>query len=121
MLSRVHTFDAREGGRFRISLTYENPVRGWKDRWPHGYVPRILPEAGSKPSTIEDRQSVRRTPALDGRFGVLDHPAHPGAAFGRCLSGVPELFQEMRRRATLIPRYEGHCQVNGRTIRFGVG
>lgn len=27
MTSRVHTFDARVGGRFRISLTYEDPTR----------------------------------------------------------------------------------------------
>lgn len=27
MTSQVHTFDAREGGRFRISLTYDDPTR----------------------------------------------------------------------------------------------
>ncbi|GGV42075.1 hypothetical protein GCM10010277_31230 [Streptomyces longisporoflavus] len=26
MSSRVHTFDAREGGRFRVSLTYDEPT-----------------------------------------------------------------------------------------------
>jgi uncharacterized protein YndB with AHSA1/START domain len=27
MTSHVHTFDAREGGSFRISLTYDEPAR----------------------------------------------------------------------------------------------
>lgn len=30
MTSRVHTFEAREGGRFRISLTYDDPTRAGK-------------------------------------------------------------------------------------------
>jgi len=30
MTSRVHEFDGREGGRFRISLTYEAPTRSGK-------------------------------------------------------------------------------------------
>ena len=30
MTSHVHTFDAREGGRFRISLTYDDERRAGK-------------------------------------------------------------------------------------------
>ena len=47
MSSNVHTFDAREGGGFRISLTYEDPSRAGKtaghtDTY-HGYFQRLVP------------------------------------------------------------------------------
>lgn len=34
MTSEVHSFDAREGGRFRISLTYDDPAETGKSQGP---------------------------------------------------------------------------------------
>lgn len=47
MTSHVHEFDAREGGRFRISLTYREPTETGKttahtDTY-HGYFKRLVP------------------------------------------------------------------------------
>jgi uncharacterized protein YndB with AHSA1/START domain len=48
MRSQVHSFDAREGGTFRISLTYDTPTATGKtsaqaDSF-HGRFVRLLPE-----------------------------------------------------------------------------
>jgi uncharacterized protein YndB with AHSA1/START domain len=48
MTSQVHTFDAREGGGFRISLTYDSPTDAGKtsartDTY-HGRFVRLVPE-----------------------------------------------------------------------------
>ena len=48
MTSQVHEFDAREGGRFRISLTYDEPTGTGKstahtDTF-HGRFTRLLPD-----------------------------------------------------------------------------
>lgn len=47
MTSRVHTFDAREGGLFRISLTYDDPTKAGKttadtDTY-HGHFVKLVP------------------------------------------------------------------------------
>ncbi|MDC4226207.1 MAG: SRPBCC family protein [Candidatus Manganitrophus sp.] len=47
MTSRVHAFDAREGGLFRISLTYDEPTGTGKttahtDRY-HGRIIKLIP------------------------------------------------------------------------------
>ena len=47
MTSEVHEFDAREGGRFRISLTYDEPTGTGKtishtDTY-HGYFAKLVP------------------------------------------------------------------------------
>lgn len=47
MTSRVHEFDAREGGSFRISLTYDEPTRTGKstahtDTY-HGHFVKLVP------------------------------------------------------------------------------
>ncbi|KOV96238.1 SRPBCC domain-containing protein [Streptomyces sp. NRRL B-3648] len=49
MTARVHTFDAREGGAFRISLTYDDPARAGKsggrtDTY-RGHFARLVPGA----------------------------------------------------------------------------
>ncbi len=49
MTSHVHTFDAREGGGFRISLTYESPSTAGKttaqtDSY-HGRFVRLVPDS----------------------------------------------------------------------------
>jgi uncharacterized protein YndB with AHSA1/START domain len=48
MTSRVHVFDAREGGLFRISLTYDEPTRTGKttahtDTY-HGRFVKLVPD-----------------------------------------------------------------------------
>ncbi|MFJ4950666.1 SRPBCC domain-containing protein [Streptomyces sp. NPDC088760] len=49
MTARVHTFDAREGGAFRISLTHDDPAgagksRGRTDTY-QGHFARLVPDA----------------------------------------------------------------------------
>jgi uncharacterized protein YndB with AHSA1/START domain len=49
MTSRVHSFDAREGGTFRISLTYDAPTTTGKtgpqtDSF-HGWFVRLVPDS----------------------------------------------------------------------------
>ncbi|MCL7381068.1 SRPBCC domain-containing protein [Streptomyces sp. 35G-GA-8] len=48
MTSRVHTFDPREGGTFRVSLTYDEPTGSGKsgagtDTY-HGHFARLVPD-----------------------------------------------------------------------------
>lgn len=48
MRSQVHEFDAREGGRFRVSLTYDDPTSegksgGHTDTY-HGRFERLVPD-----------------------------------------------------------------------------
>lgn len=48
MTSRVHEFDAREGGRFRVSLTYDLPAEAGKsgahtDTY-HGHFVTLVPD-----------------------------------------------------------------------------
>jgi uncharacterized protein YndB with AHSA1/START domain len=49
MTSVVHEFDAREGGTFRISLTYDDPTRRGKTKAQtdthHGRFARLVPDA----------------------------------------------------------------------------
>lgn len=48
MTSHVHTFEAREGGAFRVSLTYDAPIGGGKsaaqtDTY-HGHFLKLVPD-----------------------------------------------------------------------------
>jgi uncharacterized protein YndB with AHSA1/START domain len=48
MSAEVHDFDPREGGRFRISLTYDDPARAGKSAGStdtyHGHFARLVPD-----------------------------------------------------------------------------
>lgn len=50
MRMRIHTFEAREGGAFRISLAYENPADGPGGKTDdatdtyHGWFARLIPD-----------------------------------------------------------------------------
>lgn len=48
MTGTVHEFDARVGGRFRVSLTYDDPGRGGKTRGRtdtyHGHFAELVPD-----------------------------------------------------------------------------
>lgn len=66
MTSHVHEFDAREGGRFRISLTYEAPVGTGKsaahtDTY-HGHFAKLVPDE----QVVEVLQFETADPALRG-------------------------------------------------------
>lgn len=78
MTSHVHAFDAREGGTFRISLTYEDPAADGKtsahtDTF-HGTFVELLP--GSKVVQVIEFESD--DPAMQGEMTVsyvlTEHP-----------------------------------------------
>ncbi|WP_409467551.1 SRPBCC domain-containing protein [Streptomyces sp. HC307] len=66
MSSQVHEFDAREGGAFRISLTYDMPVGAGKtdphtDTY-HGHFARLVPDE----QVVEVMEFETAAPALRG-------------------------------------------------------
>lgn len=68
MTSHVHEFDAREGGSFRISLTYEDPTRTGKttkhtDTY-HGRFVKLVPNE----QVIEVGEFETADPALQGEM-----------------------------------------------------
>ena len=70
MTSEVHTFDAREGGTFRISLTYEEPTDTGKttaqtDTF-HGRFARLLPDT----EVVQVVEFETDDPALQGAMTI---------------------------------------------------
>jgi uncharacterized protein YndB with AHSA1/START domain len=70
MTSRVHAFDAREGGAFRISLTYDAPDRSGKtaaqtDTF-HGRFVTLVPDR----QVVEAIEFETSDPALQGEMRV---------------------------------------------------
>jgi uncharacterized protein YndB with AHSA1/START domain len=68
MSSQVHEFDPREGGVFRVSLTYDAPDRGGKsvantDTY-HGRFVRLRPDE----EVVEEFEFETGDPALGGRM-----------------------------------------------------
>jgi uncharacterized protein YndB with AHSA1/START domain len=66
MTSKVHEFDAREGGRFRVSLTYDLPSGTGKsaahtDTY-HGHFARLVPDE----QVVEVLEFETADPALRG-------------------------------------------------------
>jgi len=66
MRAEVHTFESREGGAFRISLTYEKPTRGGKtsadtDTY-HGRFTRLVPDE----RVVQELEFEVEDPALQG-------------------------------------------------------
>jgi uncharacterized protein YndB with AHSA1/START domain len=66
MSGEVHAFDAREGGRFRVSLTYEAPDASGKssahtDTY-HGHFARLVPDE----QVVEVLEFETTDPALGG-------------------------------------------------------
>ncbi|MFF5370601.1 SRPBCC domain-containing protein [Streptomyces sp. NPDC013187] len=66
MSGEVHEFDAREGGRFRVSLTYEAPDASGKsaahtDTY-HGHFARLVPDE----QVVEVLEFETTDPALGG-------------------------------------------------------
>ncbi|MFJ5774192.1 SRPBCC domain-containing protein [Streptomyces sp. NPDC093094] len=66
MTARVHEFDAREGGRFRVSLTYGRPgaegKSGARTDTYHGRFLRLVPDR----TVVEELEFETGDPALRG-------------------------------------------------------
>jgi uncharacterized protein YndB with AHSA1/START domain len=70
MTSQVHEFDAREGGTFRISLTYDEPTRAGKttaqtDTY-HGRFVKLVPNE----QVVEEDEFETADPALQGTMTI---------------------------------------------------
>jgi uncharacterized protein YndB with AHSA1/START domain len=70
MRSHVHEFEAREGGRFRVSLTYDAPDRAGKsaehtDTY-HGRFVRLVPGE----LVVEELEFETDDPAIDGLMTI---------------------------------------------------
>jgi uncharacterized protein YndB with AHSA1/START domain len=88
MTSRVHSFDAREGGTFRISLTYDEPTTTGKttpqtDTF-HGRFVRLLPET----EVVQAVEFETDDPAMQGEMTITYTLAD--VAGGTDLVGVHE-------------------------------
>lgn len=70
MTSEVHEFEAREGGVFRISLTYDDPKQAGKTIGPtdtfHGRFAKVIPD--SKIVQVVEFQSD--DPAMKGKMTI---------------------------------------------------
>src|SRR6267378_7787035 len=107
MTSHVHAFDAREGGSFRISLTYDAPTATGKttaqtDTY-HGRFVKLVPDE----QVVEVAEFETADPALRGEmtitFSLADadggtdvHAVHDGLP-----PGVPEADNEAGWRSSL--------------------
>jgi uncharacterized protein YndB with AHSA1/START domain len=70
MTSQVHEFDAREGGSFRVSLTYDVPTRtgktsGHTDTY-HGHFVKLVPNE----QVVEVLEFETTDPALRGEMKI---------------------------------------------------
>lgn len=89
MTSHVHAFDAREGGEFRISLTYEVPTRTGKtsahtDTY-HGRFTRLVPDT----EVVQVVEFETADPALGGEMTITYTLADAGDG-GTVLTGTHE-------------------------------
>lgn len=69
MTSRVHSFDPREGGAFRVSLTYQREAAGktaGRTDTYHGHFARLVPCE----TIVEVVEFETRDPALQGEMTV---------------------------------------------------
>jgi uncharacterized protein YndB with AHSA1/START domain len=70
MTSHVHAFDAREGGAFRISLTYDAPTRTGKTSahtdTHHGRFVKLVPDT----QVVETVEFETTDPALQGAMTI---------------------------------------------------
>src|SRR5512138_1915968 len=107
MTSHVHLFDAREGGSFRISLTYDTPIGTGKtsahtDTY-HGRFVRLVPDE----QVVEVLEFETADPALLGEMTVtfMLKEAEPGtdvlAIHENVPPGVPPADNETGWRMSL--------------------
>jgi uncharacterized protein YndB with AHSA1/START domain len=88
MTSRVHSFEAREGGTFRISLTYDLPTTAGKtsaqtDSF-HGRFMRLVPDT----QVVQSVEFETDDPAMQGEMTITYTLADAGS--GTELVGVHE-------------------------------
>jgi uncharacterized protein YndB with AHSA1/START domain len=88
MTSRVHSFDAREGGTFRISLTYDQPTSAGKttpqtDSF-HGRFVRLVPDT----EVVQMVEFETDDPAMQGEMTITYTLADAGS--GTDLVGLHE-------------------------------
>jgi uncharacterized protein YndB with AHSA1/START domain len=88
MTSHVHAFDAREGGTFRISLTYDVPTTAGKtsaqtDSY-HGRFTKLVPDT----EVVQAIEFETEDPAMQGEMTVTYTLADAGS--GTNLVGVHE-------------------------------
>jgi len=70
MTSRIHSFDAREGGTFRISLTYDSPTAAGKtspqtDSF-HGRFVKLVPDT----QVVQAVEFESEDPAMAGEMRI---------------------------------------------------
>ena len=92
MASHVHEFDARVGGRFRVSLTYEAPDSVGKtsahtDTY-HGHFVSLVPQS----LVVESVEFETTDPAMSGEMTVTYKlsPAGGGTELVAVHEGVPD-------------------------------
>jgi uncharacterized protein YndB with AHSA1/START domain len=88
MTSRIHSFDAREGGTFRISLTYDEPTTAGKtsprtDSF-HGRFVRLVPDT----EVVQAVEFETDDPAMQGEMTITY--TLTDASSGTDLAGVHE-------------------------------
>ncbi len=107
MTSVVHEFDAREGGSFRVSLTYDAPDRGGKtsartDTY-HGRFTRLVPGE----QVVEVFEFETADPALRGEMTLTTTLAEAGGGTDVIMehdgvpAGVPAADNELGTRMAL--------------------
>jgi uncharacterized protein YndB with AHSA1/START domain len=108
MTSEVHSFDAREGGAFRISLTYDAPTQAGKTHSKtdthHGRFVKLVPNE----QVVQTTEFETNDPALRGEMTVtftLKDAADGGtdidAAHEHVPPGVPPAVNELGWRLSL--------------------
>ena len=92
MASEIHVFDAREGGTFRISLTYDDPTQAGKtdaatDTF-HGRFVRLVPDT----EVVQAVEFETDDPAMQGEMTItyrLDDAPDGGTTVTGIHEGVP--------------------------------
>jgi uncharacterized protein YndB with AHSA1/START domain len=89
MASEIHAFDAREGGTFRISLTYDDPTRSGKtdaatDTF-HGRFVRLVPDA----EVVQAVEFETDDPAMQGEM-TITYRLDDAPAGGTIVTGIHE-------------------------------
>lgn len=90
MTSHIHAFDAREGGQFRISLTYDAPTTAGKttsqtDTY-HGRFVRLVPDS----QVVQVTEFETADPALAGEMTITYTLADSDSGAATVLTGVHE-------------------------------
>ncbi|GGV59861.1 hypothetical protein GCM10010294_08440 [Streptomyces griseoloalbus] len=131
MRSEVHAFEAREGGRFRVSLTYDAPDAAGKSAAHtdtcHGHFARLVPDD----MVVEVMEFEARDPALRGTMTMTTTLTDSGGGTDVLIvhEGVPDAVPAadneagVRAALTRLARYveqgEGAVEQGGRPSGAG--